>query len=226
MRVVTLLLLFLPCFAQAQDLIASDKVLSSIQKELGSNWDMAIVEDRITITYADSVWIHFFNSANAAHNDPGWSRDEAYVKKYGRKIKPVISYTMLTWNDSIQTAARAHNEDLQRQMRALVKKHDIEDVVAEGRHIGRYRNDPMRDLTKEELKRVQQYEKERESLKHEMIKFPRYRTEHYALLAPSMNYSSKNTERAYMLEQLAPAKATADIEKMEAILKAHIPTRK
>jgi len=218
MRLLALLILFCSCQTPAQDLISTDSVLAEIRKQLPQEWTLTMHEDHISITYSDAVWIHFFNSRNASVIDPGWARDEAYVKEFGRKIVPMITYPVLNWNDSIKAAAKRHNEDIQRQQQALIKKYDLEDVVLSGRHIGRYRDDPMRDLSADEMMRVKQYEKERDALAAEKIELPKYTTEHYALLRPRMNYSKENSESAHMLEQIYPAKATADIEKMEAVL--------
>lgn len=219
MRFLALLILFYSCQTPAQDLISNDSVLSEISKQLPQEWTLTMHEDHISITYSDAVWIHFFNSRNASVIDPGWARDEAYVKQYGRKIVPMITYAVRDWNDSIKTAAKRHNEDIQRQQQALIIKYDLEDVVLSGRHIGRYRDDPTRDLSEDEMERVSKYVNERDALAAEKIEFPEYSTEHYALLRPQMNYSKENSEFAYMLEQIYPAKATADIEKMEAVLK-------
>ncbi|MCS7029096.1 MAG: hypothetical protein NZ519_10075 [Bacteroidia bacterium] len=171
-------------------------LLQKLSQKLPNKWILEVnpAESKLLIYRPKVIYTYYEKTMSSTAQNI-----EQIAKKYGKKTYPHIEYTIkkpLTAAEREQI--RAKNEIISKQIQALPQKYNIEHLVPEyvhGQKENAYPNYP--NATKEEKKRIQEYQKELKELENQYVPVPMYSTPEFDLWNESIVGADSVLERVY-----------------------------
>ncbi len=162
------------------DEIMNDSKLKEIKMNLSPGWDMKIEEGDLIFSSQKDVWVLQENNINAPISLETFEEKENRIKKFGKKMKPMLKYKLeKKWTQEEITAAEKKNDQIYEKIDALPDKYDIRHLFNKFAS-SKFATELVGE-TPEENERIEKYNKEKEELEKQLITIPELFSENYSI---------------------------------------------
>jgi len=151
--------------------IDTDQSLKNLQNALPQKWKIIINEKFFILEKDEEIYVLSENRINAPVKKETQSEKILKYKKYGKKIKPAISFRYEpVWSDQKLKENKTHNEMIQKKLDELSIN-----FFSDNKKTAKNPTKPLPD------KQYEEYEKQKTEIEKNLIPFPDFTTSKYYL---------------------------------------------
>lgn len=168
---------------QPQSIIENDTLLKAFRNKINKSWNLEISKDRLTVISKKKVWILNENKINAPVSFAKNKEDER-IKKNGKNIYMKLFLRLEPlWSKEKYKEAKEKNDLIHREIEELPQKYNIENLKDE---LLSSKNAPIYvGNTKEEMRQVELYAEEKNTIEKTILKYPDFTSEKYSIFIES-----------------------------------------
>jgi len=181
--------------------IKNDSLLNKLQSKLIDDWNLKVSNDTLFIESKNYIWIDFYNSAGAPHDDPEYAKfTDEYLQKNGRKTKMIVLFDIQNkWDAQKISQAENENKKIYAETDSLIYKYKLDHL----KRSYRYSEELIWGATEDEEKRFEEYKIEKEKILQKITEIPIYNSQNYSLFVISKTWYFSN-KSYYMLPMIYP----------------------
>lgn len=179
-----LLILFSACHSQTIKAAPIDTILSRLEKQLPSGWNMIQMDTQLTLKRKETVWILAENRINAPIDMESIADRNQRIQTRGQKGVTQMVYTLEPrWTSAKIDKSKDLNKQIHQAIQALPETLNISHLYNQ---ILSSKGTPTYTAkTESDKASIKQYQAEKERLEKQLIKLPDHHSQFYSLFHKS-----------------------------------------